>query len=200
MAPRCLGISQSSVLRSQPHQARTRTACVLTTRSARVRCCLPVTAIRPSDTLQRGAYGALSTEAAIKYHVQSATIGMTWSMTSHLTDELRLNWSRTLGSSSYINDDFGGATPLPASIIDPASANAKSASLGVFAGSTFLWVGGERRELPATDKHSRHAHQTIRRPSTQIRRGCAPVNAHVWPTRVWPVDILLRRTSGGPRR
>lgn len=96
----------------------------------------------PSETMARGGFGALSNIGVSKYRMQVLTTGMTWAITPRLNNDLRLNWTKSLGSSSYTSDDFGNATPLPDSVVSPTSVNAKSASLGVFAGSAVLWIGG----------------------------------------------------------
>jgi len=44
---------------------------------------------------------------------QTATLGATFSFSAHVINELRANWSRVKGATSFSLDDFGGAAPLP---------------------------------------------------------------------------------------
>ena len=52
----------------------------------------------------------------------TATIGATLSFSSRAINELRFNWSRVTGATSFSLDNFGGAMPLPSSILLPLKA------------------------------------------------------------------------------
>ena len=75
----------------------------------------------PSDLVQRGVFDdALSTVFPARMTVTTATVGGTWTVSSGLVNDVRLNYSRADGSGHFILDDFGGAVPL-ASVPFPAS-------------------------------------------------------------------------------
>lgn len=66
----------------------------------------------PSDASERGLGEALSDVTLLKTTVQTGTVGVTWTISTHVVNEFRFNYSSTnSGSSSYL-DSFGGATPL----------------------------------------------------------------------------------------
>ncbi len=69
----------------------------------------------PSEFVDRGGsagLGALSVLQPFRITTQTATVGATWIITPAITDDLRLNYSRTNGSSQYLMDNFEGAVPL----------------------------------------------------------------------------------------
>ena len=69
----------------------------------------------PSELLDRGGSEggvALSVAEPLQITTQTGTAGATWSITQLITNDLRFNYSRTAGSSSYHMDNFGGAVPL----------------------------------------------------------------------------------------
>lgn len=74
----------------------------------------------PSSVLERGAGGsALSNETPEVINIETATAGATWTLSPALSNDLRFDYSRAIGSSSSHLDDFGGAVsltslPLPA--------------------------------------------------------------------------------------
>lgn len=51
----------------------------------------------------------------------TVTGGVTFSFSSRTINDLRANWSRATGTTSFTLDDFGGAQPLPVSLIFPAT-------------------------------------------------------------------------------
>jgi hypothetical protein len=67
----------------------------------------------PSEIVQRGSSDlALSVVPKNQITTQTATVGGTWFISAASTNDLRLNYSRVAGSSSYTFDQFGGAVPL----------------------------------------------------------------------------------------
>ncbi|HEY5883496.1 MAG TPA: TonB-dependent receptor [Pyrinomonadaceae bacterium] len=71
----------------------------------------------------------------------TTTIGATYAFSPSLLNELRANWSRARGATSFALDDFGGATPLPSALLFPSSApNSDS-------GFQFLIAGGTNTSL-----------------------------------------------------
>jgi hypothetical protein len=67
----------------------------------------------PSVLVQRSP-GALSTVFPSRFVTHSITLGVTWSRSLALLNDLRFNYSRTSASSFFYTDRFGGAVPFPA--------------------------------------------------------------------------------------
>ena len=84
---------------------------------------------------------SLNNLARADLNTGTITLGATFSFSSRTLNELRANWSRARGSTSFRLDDFGGAMTLPASLIFPTSAPA------VDAGFQFLLGGGMNTSL-----------------------------------------------------
>lgn len=100
----------------------------------------------PSDLIQRGA--ALSSPLSVLFAspitTQTATVGFTLLISPAVTNDLRVNYSRTGARSFYSMDDFGGAVPLT-SLPFPSPFTASNASfqfepLSLFSGSS-IFVG-----------------------------------------------------------
>jgi hypothetical protein len=67
----------------------------------------------PSGIVQRGASGtSVNTVNPIEITTQTATAGGEWTISSGVSNELRINDSRVTASGRYYTDDFGGAIPL----------------------------------------------------------------------------------------
>jgi outer membrane receptor protein involved in Fe transport len=69
----------------------------------------------PSELRDRGNQGAgdaLSVSQVSRITVQTATLGSTWTLSTHSANELRFNYSRTNSGGSSSLDNFGGAVPL----------------------------------------------------------------------------------------
>jgi hypothetical protein len=71
----------------------------------------------------------------------TVTFGATYSFSARTLNESRANWSRARGATSFALDDFGGAAPLPSSLLFPAFA------LLPDAGFQFLLTGGTNTSL-----------------------------------------------------
>lgn len=69
----------------------------------------------PSDLAQRGQapFYSLSTVSTASITTQTATLGVSWTISPIVVNDLRFNYSRTNGNSRGHIDDFGGAVPLP---------------------------------------------------------------------------------------
>jgi hypothetical protein len=74
----------------------------------------------PSETLQRGGltipgFGRQSLNTLNRTHLgtQTLTAAAVAALAPNVTNDLRVNWSRALGETSLLMDDFGGASPLP---------------------------------------------------------------------------------------
>ena len=72
---------------------------------------------------------------------QTLTGGATVSFGAGAVNDLRANWSRARGATSFTLDDFGGAVVLPGSLLYPASIQSQDA------GFQFLLGGGTNTNL-----------------------------------------------------
>lgn len=72
---------------------------------------------------------------------ETVTLGATFSFSPRILNELRANWSRVRGATSFALDDFGGAVPLPTSMLFPSAASLQDA------GFQFLLGGGTNTSL-----------------------------------------------------
>ena len=72
----------------------------------------------PSDNIQRGGTSFVTnTFAVTEFKTETLTGGVTWNVTPQVINDFRINWSRNKGVSVREIDDFGGAVPLPESIL-----------------------------------------------------------------------------------
>jgi len=110
----------------------------------------------PSSVVSRGAFPppltVLNTVEPLSSSVQTATVGLTQMITPRISNEAKANYSNDRVGTKLILDNFGGAVPLPDSLI---ALQVRLKSSGTF-GST----GSTIRNGP-----SRH-----RRTPTRIRR------------------------------
>jgi hypothetical protein len=82
----------------------------------------------PSDLDQRGApftLTALSTRDLGDSAVHTFTVGITQLIKPEVTNELRANYSNQRLATDYDLDDFGGAVPLPDSLLFPTGLSSK---------------------------------------------------------------------------
>ena len=79
----------------------------------------------PSRINVRGGAGAdeYANVANTKYGTQVATIGSNQTLTPSLTNEVRVNYSRSTSDGFYTIDNFGGATPPPNAALYPSFAS-----------------------------------------------------------------------------
>jgi Carboxypeptidase regulatory-like domain/TonB dependent receptor len=89
----------------------------------------------PSDTDQRDPFGVLSSTQYASFSVQTFTIGLTEIINQGIGNEVRANYSNDRVGSKYTLDNFGGAVPLPDSLLFPTG---NSSANGLF---QFLIVG-----------------------------------------------------------
>jgi hypothetical protein len=90
----------------------------------------------PSSLAQRAVNAfEYSDVANTKYRTQTATVGSTQTLTPQLTNEVRFNYSRSAAHTFFTLDDFGGATPPPASALFPPGYSQQNAAL-LFLGDT----------------------------------------------------------------
>jgi Carboxypeptidase regulatory-like domain/TonB dependent receptor len=84
----------------------------------------------PSENVSRN----LSSLRKIESNTRTLTIGGTLVITPKISNDFRANYSRTQGRGSFSLDDFGGAVPLPDSMLFPGSASRDSYQIGVQTG------------------------------------------------------------------
>jgi hypothetical protein len=122
-----------------------------------------------SNSITRGGANevALSTVDPIDINTQTFTAGATWLVSSHMNNDLRFNYSRSIAASSDYVDNFGGAVPPPASIF-PASYDPQNAHVEYTIDSlqNSIWSVGRvaanvQRQFNVTDnyaiQHGSHA-------------------------------------------
>ena len=89
----------------------------------------------PSELVQRPGPNyddALSVISTIHMPTQTATLGITWSVSPLLTNDLRANYSRVRPSQTYSLDSFGGATPFVGSAVGlPSPYTSSNSSIDV---------------------------------------------------------------------
>jgi len=89
----------------------------------------------PSSIVQRGggrfrtAYSNLN---HTKAHTQTATVGTNGTITPHVVNEFRFNYSRSHGQSFLTLDNFAGAAPPPDSVLLPSPQTSGNSFLGFF--------------------------------------------------------------------
>ena len=73
----------------------------------------------PSENIQRGSgVSSLSTVSSTRIKTQTITLGTTWTISSEAVNDARFNYSRTSASGRDTLDNFGGAAPLTATILN----------------------------------------------------------------------------------
>jgi carboxypeptidase family protein len=106
----------------------------------------------PSNTEQRGPFAptsVLSTTQSTSFSIQTFTVGLTEIINQRMSNEVRVNYGNDRVGTKYGLDNFGGAVPLPDSVLFPAGF---SSTNGLF---QFLIVGaGElaKGKLPTDEQ------------------------------------------------
>jgi hypothetical protein len=123
----------------------------------------------PSSLDQRAATftsAALSTTESLSSSVQTITIGLTGLITPSISNETRANYSNDRLGTKFFLDDFGGAVPLPDSLLlPPGFSSNDSAFLFLISGAGEYGKGksaiDEQRQLNFIDNLSltRGGHQ-----------------------------------------
>src|SRR5829696_2698735 len=90
----------------------------------------------PSNLDQRGPLFSsgrvLSTKNSLSSSVHTGTIGLTQLISPEISNEVRVNYSNHRVGIKFVMDDFGGATPLPDSLLFPSGITS--------ANGTFLFI------------------------------------------------------------
>jgi hypothetical protein len=124
----------------------------------------------PSDFAQRGPYitteRVLSTSQSGSYSVQTFTLGLNHVLTSRISNEIRANYSNDRVATKYIADDFGGAAPLPDSLVFPSGYSSANGSFALNINGAGVYTQGknatdEQRQVNAIDNlsWSKSSHQ-----------------------------------------
>jgi hypothetical protein len=120
----------------------------------------------PSSSQIRGYYSSLSVVTKTSTEAQTVTGGVTYTISPHVTNEFRLNWSDNSIRETQATDDFGGAQPLGNSLfISPLSPSTGLAEvyLGFNNGSIDQGLSSqiEARQMNLTDalSYTRGTHQ-----------------------------------------
>jgi hypothetical protein len=114
-----------------------------------------------------GAPNAPNNQQAIQFDSLTATVGATWSPRSSINDDLRFNYSRSKGDSSFQLTNLGSAVPLPSSLVFPSFSNPETGAFAflccsygseIFLGANFA---NTQRQFNLVDNLSyiRGAHQ-----------------------------------------
>ena len=90
----------------------------------------------PSDLVQRGPFFSsgrvLSATNSMSSAVHTGTVGLTQMISPEISNEVRVNYSNHRVGIDFVMDDFGGAAPLPDSILFPAGITSEN--------GTFLFI------------------------------------------------------------
>jgi Carboxypeptidase regulatory-like domain/TonB dependent receptor len=114
----------------------------------------------PSQTSVRGPYLDLSTTELLSTSVQTVTLGLTASITPSIGNELRANYSNDRVGSQFQLDNFGGAVPVPDSVLFPSGfSSAKDLFEFYLGGGAGEWTKGkfaidEQRQINVVDNVS----------------------------------------------
>ena len=89
----------------------------------------------PSSIIQRGGGSfktAFSNLIHTKARTQTATVGVDGTITPHVVNEVRFNYSRSKGQTFLTLDNFGGALPPADSLVFPSFASSKDGLFSFF--------------------------------------------------------------------
>jgi TonB dependent receptor len=124
----------------------------------------------PSDFAQRGPYitteRVLSTSQSGSVSIQTFTLGLNQVVTPQISNEIRANYSNDRVATKYVADNFGGAVPLPDSLVFPSGYSSANGSLGFNINGAGVYTQGknatdEQRQINLIDNlsWSRRNHQ-----------------------------------------
>ena len=106
----------------------------------------------PSDFSQRGPYitaaRVLSTSQSMSSSVHTLTVGLNQVLTPRISNEIRANYSNHRVSPKYIADNFGGAVPLPDSVVFPSGCSSNNGSFALNINDAGVYTQGKN----ATDE------------------------------------------------
>ena len=117
----------------------------------------------PSDLTQRGPFppgsAVLNTTEAVSSSVQTLTVGLTELIKPGISNELRANYSNHRVGTKYALDRFGGAVPLPDSLLFPSGFSSTNSLFEMFIPGVGLYGQGkaatdEQRQVNFVDNLS----------------------------------------------
>ena len=105
-------------------------------------------------------FGTLNNVGLSKFTTQTLTVGMTETINSSLSNDLRVNYSRSSAVMSFAMDSFGGATPPPDSVLFLPFATRKNTFSYVQVGPVNYVVGSDnfvnfQRQLNLVDNFAK---------------------------------------------
>ena len=79
----------------------------------------------PTKTISRDPEHSLNNLGIGSQNTQTLTLGLTQAITSSITNDMRVNYSRTGAGGSFLLNEFGGGAPPPDSVIFPSFTNSR---------------------------------------------------------------------------
>jgi Carboxypeptidase regulatory-like domain/TonB-dependent Receptor Plug Domain len=92
----------------------------------------------PSETVQRGAGSSLNTSLLLRFRTKTLTVGASANITPRISNDVRVNYSKSDGGKSSLLDDFGGAVVPDDAIFFPRFTSRLESSYSLsFANASF---------------------------------------------------------------
>src|SRR6266481_5620709 len=106
----------------------------------------------PSEFAQRGPLitteRVLSTSQSGASSIQTFTFGLNQVLTPRISNEMRANYSNDRVATKYVPDNFGGAAPLPDSLVFPSGSSSANGSFALNINGAGVYTQGKN----ATDE------------------------------------------------
>ena len=93
-----------------------------------------------SESVTRGLAAPLSSSQSASFMDQTMTIGALYNLSSHVSNDLRLNYSNARAGTTNSLDSFGGATPPGDSQLFPGGFTARNSNFGFIVLNPFLFL------------------------------------------------------------
>jgi hypothetical protein len=108
----------------------------------------------PSSLVQRAPFAfGYSTLLHTNYRTQTLTVGGSGTITPHVINEFRFNYSLSRGNSFYTVDNFGGAVPPSSSVLFPSGQSLSTSSFLFFGDFNPYGLGFEVGKLANNLQH-----------------------------------------------
>jgi hypothetical protein len=113
----------------------------------------------PSHSTIRNPFGSLSTTESLSTAVHTFTLGLTQSVSPRISNEVRANYSNDRVGSRFGLDNFGGAVPVPDSVLFPSGFSSSNGLFEFFIAGVGEWATGkfatdEQRQVNFIDNFS----------------------------------------------
>jgi len=117
----------------------------------------------PSEFAQRGPLitteRVLSTSQSGASSIQTFTFGLNQVLTPRISNEMRANYSNDRVATRYVPDNFGGAAPLPDSLVFPSGSSSANGSFALNINGAGVYTQGknatdEQRQVNLIDNAS----------------------------------------------